>query len=735
MVFTSSPIYSVSEAKKLKSGKIIVTGIVSSLSTQYLALSHSRWECPNCNECGSRIYTPPRMLPPKNLDNITDPELRCFKCNSTAFTVNSEYRTAKTIQIIDADNNHNENYDSLEVVLYDESWSNAFAGEIVEITGALYVQPKIQSANNGNHKKLITVLHSNSLNSKHREEIVVTSEDIEIIKRHKAICERAYQSELESIQRNPELVKKIKPMRYIDRLVAMFAPNVIGHNDKKLGLLRSIVGARSDHGTDNGRRGRINTLLVGDPGTAKSTLAREASYLLPNSRYVTAQNASGKSLIAIVDKENDSLICRYGAAVLAKGAICAINEIGAMNPTDQQFLLDIAEEGKCTLDKYGTHFEIDAPTTIIATANPYNHTWNKGFNINKDEIPLLKPLLDRCDLVYGFVDAPSEREIEEYTIQKTRIRNRPGHNYNFLKKFVVYAKTIQPIMNSDVQDRLNKFWTHGKLQGAATNRTYDSIFRIAEAQARLNLSDEITDDIATQTMDSISLMLSQYGKVVQTIQSPRDVTYDVFVNILKQTKSGILITQLCRIACEENKQVSEYLGENWEVQRNRKLRTVVEMLENHTKIKVVKAKPLVLQYFDEVTSDTYDITIKASQNNVVQSTTDVSDVYDATSGNMKTLPTFMTEDENHPLSDLSDTYDVTVTNTNKSADVSINVQNQCPSDIYDTYDTTTDMQFNSEQGSCNIFRLGHSDIWACKLCRQKGDIHYMKEHLCRGEMK
>ena len=34
-------------------------------------------------------------------------------------------------------------------------------------------------------------------------------------------------------------------------------------------------------------------------------------------------------------------------------------------------------------------------------------------------------------------------------------------------------------------------------------RTYDSIFRIAEAQARLNLSNEVTDYIATQAMDSI----------------------------------------------------------------------------------------------------------------------------------------------------------------------------------------------------------------------------------------
>ena len=32
----------------------------------------------------------------------------------------------------------------------------------------------------------------------------------------------------------------------------------------------------------------------------------------------------------------------------------------------------------------------------------------------------------------------------------------------------------------------------------------------------------------------------------------------------------------------------------------------------------------------------------------------------------------------------------------------------------------------------SIYRLGHSDNWACKNCRQKADIHYMKKHICRG---
>ena len=45
------------------------------------------------------------------------------------------------------------------------------------------------------------------------------------------------------------------------------------------------------------------------------------------------------------------------------------------------------------------------------------------------------------------------------------------------------------------------------------------------------------------------------------------------------------------------------------------------------------------------------------------------------------------------------------------------------------------MDLNSEQESRSIFRLGRSDTWACKNCKQKGDVHYMREHMCRGEIK
>jgi DNA replicative helicase MCM subunit Mcm2 (Cdc46/Mcm family) len=374
----------------------------------------------------------------------------------------------------------------------------------------------------------------------------------------------------------------------------------------------------SEHGDDNGRRGRINTFLVGDIGLAKSLLARESTYVLPNCRYVTATNASGKSLVVIIDRENDNLVARYGAVVLSKGSVCVINELGAMSLEDQKHLLDIAEEGKCTIDKYGLHLEIDSPTTIIATANPYNQTWS-GFKMNKDEIPPLKTLLDRCDQIYGFKDAPSEEEIRDYPKKKTAIRNRRKHNYN-LRKILIHMKTINPKIIPETRDMLNQFWTNARNEDLATNRTYGSIFRIAEAQARLNLSDEINEEIVTQAMNSLSLMWSQHGKVVRAITSPRELTSQVFYQVLKVTKSGMTIQELCKSACINHDEVHQYIGDKWDLEHNHKLQPIVDILLNNFHVRRIGDKPVVLKYMENIE------TIESFNADLPSGVSDVSDI-------------------------------------------------------------------------------------------------------------
>ena len=122
-------------------------------------------------------------------------------------------------------------------VLYDDMIHNVLPGEVVEITGI----NRIESKRGSKSKKKTTVLHAGSIKYLNRKELVITNIDI------------------------INFQKFCKLPNLVERLVSMFAPNTIGHNDAKLGILRSVVG-----GIERGKiRGRINTFLVGDPGTAE----------------------------------------------------------------------------------------------------------------------------------------------------------------------------------------------------------------------------------------------------------------------------------------------------------------------------------------------------------------------------------------------------------------------------------------------------------------------------------
>ena len=76
--------------------------------------------------------------------------------------------------------------------------------------------------------------------------------------------------------------------------------------------------------------------------------------------------ASTKALTAIVEKEDESHILTIGPIPAAKGAICALNEIGRMYFDDQKHLLHVMQEQFFTINKHGIPARISSPTAIIA---------------------------------------------------------------------------------------------------------------------------------------------------------------------------------------------------------------------------------------------------------------------------------------------------------------------------------------------------------------------------------
>ena len=50
-----------------------------------------------------------------------------------------------------------------------------------------------------------------------------------------------------------------------------------------------------------------------------------------------------------------------------------------------------------TINKHGINARIHSPTAIIASANPIDGEWKDPERIDLDEIPAIKPLIDRFD--------------------------------------------------------------------------------------------------------------------------------------------------------------------------------------------------------------------------------------------------------------------------------------------------------------------------------------------------
>ena len=225
---------SVFEAKRIHSGNITVLGTIVSLSDLYVVVSKTKWHCDNdyCNFNGEMSHNPPLSLPMTGFDSTDEKPTLCPKCKFTGFSVTLTHRDAKFVQLEDTEKT-DEN-ERLDVIAYDNLTTGLVAGEVVEMTGSIRVQRK---AENSKSKKLVNVLHAKSIDYVNRVNVTVTNNDIKNFFKWKDICERTCQRELNAVNRYkqypqcPECCKwadKIIPMTFRDRLVAMFAPDVIG---------------------------------------------------------------------------------------------------------------------------------------------------------------------------------------------------------------------------------------------------------------------------------------------------------------------------------------------------------------------------------------------------------------------------------------------------------------------------------------------------------------------------
>lgn len=546
----------VSDVIRMNEGRVMTTAKIICVSEPDKMIIEEILECPQCGYTEVNEFDPPRnpyKLPPKKCPN------KC-KIGEIALIVliaQFDYVNTKIITVQDPE--VRDDLEKLRVVLFEDHGRNVRVGETATITGDVHVTSSSGSrggGGGGSGKKLFAVLYANHIKYEREEEKPITEEDI------------------------TEFRKFAEQSDTIDQLIGMFAPHVIGHSDAKLGILRSAVSVRENkHLTSI--RSRTHTLLAGDPGTAKSMLAEEATKIVPNSRYVTSQHISIKSAMAIIDKEPDgSKMLMLGAVPQARNAICSINEMGSMVYEDQQHLADVLEEGHFTIDKYGIYQEISSPTTVIATTNPHGGYWDRSIAPSLDQLPIKSNIRDRFDQIYIFEDFQTTEERRDYAIKKTEIYQNPEGlkiDYDFLKRYLRYAASIQyPVLTAEAGTMLTDFWMRMTEAGYAANRSLDSLIRMARDQARLHLKEEIDAEIANETMRYVQLMFVKMGmRVDPSVEDPRDLTYHEIIQYVNTLEASITFEEAEKQVCANNKSLKQYLGGTvWSIGANKRLRSV-----------------------------------------------------------------------------------------------------------------------------------------------------------------
>lgn len=375
---------------------------------------------------------------------------------------------------------------------------------------------------------------------------------VEFNKVLQAISVELQQQEFSEVQYTAEEEDQILTLgedpRIYDRLRASFAPTIYALDTEKDALLLSLFGGVEKTYKDGSRsRGDIHVLLVGDPGVAKSQLLRYLSKLAPRAIFTSGKGASAAGLTAAAVKDEfgeGQWTLEAGALVLADKGIACIDELDKMEKTDQSAMHQAMEQQEISIAKAGISATLKSRCAVIGAANPKMGRFDE-FSPLYEQINMPPALLSRFDLIFSLLDKPNRdrdsrlsthilkthqagevrehrhahptgaysREDEEALMQRVE----PELEAEFLRKYVAYAKrNIFPVLTDEALGRIQTYYVD--LRNAAgdgaiplTARNLEAFVRIAEASARIRLSQEATIDDAERSIRIVEAFLRSVG--------------------------------------------------------------------------------------------------------------------------------------------------------------------------------------------------------------------------------
>ncbi len=341
-----------------------------------------------------------------------------------------------------------------------------------------------------------------------------------------------------------------------EKLKESIAPGIYGFDEIKEALVFQLFGGISHKLPDNTKiRGNIHILITGDPGTGKSVLLKLVSSVVPRGRYVSGSGVTGAGLTATVVK-NEAIggwVLEAGALILCNKGLIAIDEFDKMSRDDQIAMHEATSIETVSIAKASIVATLPAQTAVLAAANPKFGRFDITRSII-EQIDIPETLLSRFDLKFALLDKPDktvDEKLAEHIIISRRQPEKiePIISTGLLRKYIAYAKQINSLELTDEAAQLlkdfyvdmrNRYSTSETSVVSITLRQYEALLRLAEASAKIRLSNKILIEDANRAIKLMKFSLTQLGYDIETGQIDIDKLESGITASRRKKISGII---------------------------------------------------------------------------------------------------------------------------------------------------------------------------------------------------
>lgn len=298
-----------------------------------------------------------------------------------------------------------------------------------------------------------------------------------------------------SEQDEKEILALAKDPEVFDKLAASVAPGIWGYGDIKKAIVLQLFSSA---------RGNINTLIIGDPKTGKSNLLKFINELKPQAEYLDCALMQDKD---IASQLRSIPIKR----ISPDKRFISINDLNTINAYDGE--------------AYGLiKKQILDGASILATARPKFGRF-EPFQTIAQQIDLHPNLINNFDLIFIIRDLPDK--YKDSAVANAILNDFPTResiiNKELLRKYLVYAKIkTSPKLNSEAIEEIREFYVKlrnpanprhdGLIQSIPLSaRQLDTLAKLAEAHARMRLSNEANREDAKLAISIMKYYMMQVG--------------------------------------------------------------------------------------------------------------------------------------------------------------------------------------------------------------------------------